>query len=93
MKWPELLSEDYVLVGLNIKHPKFGVLYVDRIQRKRNDIELLIKNDDDPKVFKYNGEYYTITEIVHFPKDGFVQEGVEYSVAEYYIVYLDWTGY
>lgn len=93
MKWPELLSDEHVLVGLNIKHPKFGILDVDRIQRKHSEIEFLAKCEDGPKIFKYNSDYHTITEIVYFPKIEFVQDGVTYSTTEHYLVYMDWTGY
>lgn len=67
MKWPELISLDHVLVGLNIKHPAFGILYVDRIQRTKVEMEELYKNNQ-PEIGQRISELYDILEVLDHPR-------------------------
>lgn len=94
MKWPELIDDGYVRVALDIKHPKFGILHVDRFQRKKEDMQsLMAETDPNLKILKYNSDYHTIVDMVHFPENTFEEKGITYKTAEFYTIYVDWTGY
>lgn len=93
MKWPQLINNSYVLVGLKIEHPAFGILDVDRIQRKKPEIEELVKaleKKDKSVPFKYNSDYYSVVRIEHFPKS---RIDAYHEIPEFYYIFLDWTGY
>ena len=91
MSWPKLISEDYVLVRLCIKHPRFGFLDVEKFQRQTTEMqEKKADAEDDSGYFLWNGDWLTIKEITHYPETTVVPGSV---ILEHYIVVVDWTGY
>jgi hypothetical protein len=94
MKWSEHIYDGYVRVALDIKHPKFGILHIDKFQRKKEEMMLLMEErNPNLKILKYNSDYHTIVDMVHFPENTFEEKGVTHKVAEFYTIYVDWTGY